>query len=57
MLVRGHKSQFNVVGSQFARKKQTLYISLTLKECIKLLPNFIMVNGPLKIKHFKNFCE
>ena len=41
MLVRGHKSQFNVVGSQFARKKQTLYISLTLKECIKLLPKEI----------------
>ena len=41
MLVTGHKSQFALVGSRFERKKQILYISLTLKQCIQLLPKEI----------------
>jgi len=34
----GYKSQFGIVGSRFARKKRTLYVGLTLRECLLLLP-------------------
>jgi len=37
----GYKSQFNLTGSRFARKKRILYVGLTLRECILLLPKEI----------------
>jgi len=37
----GNKTQYGLVGSKFARTKRTIYVGLTLKESIALLPKEI----------------